>query len=489
MAQWDDYNFFTPGREKGSFSHVQLPYLPIMGRPLNALYINLQDLYINNLHDLSRMRLLSILYMAIIATLLYRFYRLMDLTKEKSIILSFCVSTLPGFSYFINVVTAQVDLLAIISSLVSFLFLHAFWRTKRFSALTLGASFIGIFIPFLLILISLFTYPVAAMVFPFCITCVLIFRKNNSRLEFKSFEILSFLFFLLTCFVYFTINSLFLVPFFKSTYPETAQHIQVLGNGMYAFSAERDLTSIYSNLIERVAPVSFNLWDLHEIGIASTIKGIISLYFLVAVGKIIFLVRKKHFYDFVSLARRFLALIVVGTSTALPNVVAPQGYVANRTVLFLMASLVVVCLYPILNIRRDFNPLLVTLSNAIPRVIVAFAIVCCILSSSKIALGNFTEMKIFIERTNVALEENTKVLFVQAPMSDSIKNYVGNSIINDEFNMVSPAYPEMFVAAISTYDLPEKFHEGLLVKIGIPSEEESNSLTAAMIDMSLHEER
>ena len=161
----DDYAYLFPKIGESLAFKILLntetfyDYFIKIGRPITGHLIFIQSFLIDNINQAKILRLFSIVLLWIIFIILFNYFTTKQLSKFESFFISLSVVSLPSFNLSVTWLTLQASLISVIFSIYAFLLL------KNLKFKNFFDCYFRICLSILLIIFSLFLYPVASMFF------------------------------------------------------------------------------------------------------------------------------------------------------------------------------------------------------------------------------------------------------------------------------------------------------------------------------------
>jgi hypothetical protein len=421
--QNDDFNYFVPEKTFSAI-HPQFQFLVLLGRPITATIIGIQNLFISDVAALNVVRIASIALISLIGKMIYdwlRIHKFGNLAYMSALL----VILLPGFSFMVNLTIASAFILPV---LICLYIVKNEW-TKDFPQSQLMKIPDFRFNYFLLFICSLCIYQPTTMFFvPLVMIPLLLSTPVDLPKHIQKTLIVGFNF-SIASFFYFILFKLLLVFYLEEKWAEAANTLYSINNGMYRLDLNFNLLSKVVEFSEGIIPNGLNLWNIYGTRAYLYITVILVICAIFKVGLINMWEMKQYF------AGKLLITFGCLVASNLPNIIASGGYIANRTLLSFQVTMVfLICLLCVFLLQNAPSFLWRTIRSFLLLLVlsvlgIAFA------NSYTTAINN----EIQVKYTRHALENMSQGIVDFKP-ADTSKSYLNLKSINDEFNFNSSAY-------------------------------------------------
>ena len=208
----NDYMVFEYQKLDCCFSIVETKQLLAIGRPIQSILLNIQSMFVNSIHSLELVRLFYVVMIGFGASLFFSYiHTSLNINRYSAILLSFITFTLPSMSINSFWVTQSIP-----GILPLFLIIPAHFLFHRIGKIHLRKLHV-IFVPFLLLFISLTIYQPTTFFYLTLTFIRFLFGSRNSK-EFNLKDVVSDIVFLgTTCIFYFLLFKFFYKPMLISS--------------------------------------------------------------------------------------------------------------------------------------------------------------------------------------------------------------------------------------------------------------------------------
>ena len=443
-AQHDDYNFFAWGSAlgKGIALHPQSLFTFYFGRPFQGIFCSILMPFVKIPADFAYIRLISIFFAAAATALFAVWFRILNIGRWPVFFISLAIFLLPGVQFYILLIISSPMIIAVFLSLSSALLLNKISERTSFLKLPLyNLKFMLItFIAFLMLLVSIFTYPVSAMFFLVPILSIILFReikdwKDTRRIVFSNIMLL-----LLVCLTFYLLQRYIFIPYLLKHYPQGA-HVIMAKNSPYKFALSHDLLRKFFTL-KTIIIQSLNLWNIYpslNIPIYSSI-----LIGIGIVASVVVSFKNRIFVKYFSyILQAFFAVVIIIGLSNIPNIAAINGYIAYRTIFPCSAMVLILLTWSVRSIAKVFLKkwryyIMCTFAGFIA-IIFSFSAAYNILENT---VDNFLALTYLRARIAGDIANKPPVIHIIKKRNRD-RSFLNLPTRNDEFNMLSTCFPLM----------------------------------------------
>ncbi|MEQ8225454.1 MAG: glucosyltransferase domain-containing protein, partial [Candidatus Eremiobacterota bacterium] len=437
-------------------NYPQTPMGLILGRIFQMLINGLYGLWIDNINDLKICRFISIVFiaisMAIFSTWLYRLFP----DKKIAFLISASIFTLPSVQFYILFVNGSSLCMAIIFAIASFI---AIEQVESFSIRSSGL----IFISFLFLLISIFTYQIPPLFYLVPLLADILFNKNKPWSHIRLKTARSLLLFCSVLTAYFLILKSIVIPAVCKQYPFLYKHINE--SSIYRIKLSQNMSEKISFFIDQLSFNSLNLWNLYP---SRTIPVIIIIFILIA---IIVKLEKNKLFEQLQASIIIFIIILLGNS---PNLVAAGGAPFYRTLFPYTSMIFLLIIWAVENISEK-------ISERARHNSILYVTLFTMLTGAFTAQYNVTndainsQMELNYLRASIMPYKNKNLTAIHVIRSADEVSFTGLPARYDEFNFCSTHEDQNIRLMIETF-LKDNVEEenGIIVKDKLPAITSSN---------------
>lgn len=412
----DEYNSSNSIR-KTCLADDQFDWVLYLNRPITALIECFTFNFVDSFNDLAIIRIIVILLISISALLLTNILEKYKIPKFPAICLAISAHTLPGFQNYVQMSNLP-NVIAIITTFLSFIYLQRnFDISSNLRGYQRNLNYLKSFI---LLSITLFTYPVFSFIF---FVCLLIKYFNVTQVKFNEI-FLEFTFFTLVIFLsYFIFKN---VDFhYGINWEWVPEH----------YKANLGITLFINNLVyffqDKYKHI-FNMWFIN-----SNYAWFIFIYTLIILTIInIYRFIKNSTYTNKILIRTSL-LIFLATSSFTPILLT--NFVQNRTNLGLHISILIILflLVTAIDLKLKYKNYL---TNIIAIILFIIGTVISFINISENSKNNNLELGFIFSKID---QQNITPKRIHLIVSKETPNGFNNKkTFLDEFNIKNSSFPQ-----------------------------------------------
>jgi hypothetical protein len=447
VAQWDDYNFFARVPKEGSLSpHPQTPFMFYFGRHFQGLFGSFFMRFVDVPSDFAPIRMISIFFASVSAALFTVFFRMSNIGKLPTLFASIAIFLLPGVQFYILLVFASPMIIAVFMALSSALLLEKVEAMEFLKLRFTTRSLLLTICSFLLLLISIHTYPISTMFFLVPTLVLILFNDIDKWKETRLLVLRNLVLLSGVISIFFLVHRYITLPFLLNKYPQAA-HVNKPGS-IYQFALSTDIMKKITFFIKDLSFQSFNLWSIYPTRqVAFSILLFIIAGVAAALWKLTRRAALENHYRYISQASVAVSLLLILSN--LPNLAATGGYPAYRT-LFPYTAMIVILLVWSIKAISDILPekwriQAIWGATGFMLIISVFYANYNVLNA---AVSNHLELSHLRQAVSAEIANKPPAIHVIKSVGD--KSFLNLPIRHDEFNIYSTAFPLMVSSFLKT---------------------------------------